>query len=74
MKTTSILLVATMFAASGMAVAATQDTAKPAAAPTAATSAAASHRHHKAHKASAATASKAAVDKTGDKAEAAKAK
>jgi hypothetical protein len=52
MKTTSILLVAAMFAASGMAVAATQDTAKPAAVPTTAMAPAAAHhhRHHKHHK------------------------
>ena len=62
MKTSSILLVAAMFAASGMAVAASQDTAKPAA-PTAAAApakAATNARHHKAHKANKAAAETAA--------------
>lgn len=58
MKTLSILLVAAMFAASGMAVAASQtDTAKPATS-TAVVPAAAhhkAHKHHKHHKATKAT-------------------
>ncbi|MEO6227438.1 MAG: hypothetical protein ABIO61_06235 [Thermomonas sp.] len=63
MKTTSILLVAAMFAASGMAVAANKDAGKPAAAPANAMATAATHHHHKAHKAAAASAAKVAPAK-----------
>ena len=58
MKTSSILLAAAMFAASGMAVAANQDAAKPAVSTAAAAPAKAAthHRHHKAHKANKAAA------------------